>query len=173
MKNARLDAVSKAKQAYVMAKTTLEQRLREQMKTELANIQTQIDIAVRMAYEAGESKADILRAMGTSNYHSIYDSLKRTSSVTEIVGQDPLDNIYSMMGSDVVVVNYENHGPKGYSGEASFTIKKLDDGSYLFLSLDPLWSDDYRVRNDVVAVLDGVKDGFYHEELSEWISARA
>jgi len=173
MKNARLDAVSKAKQAYVMAKTTLEQRLREQMKTELANIQTQIDIAVRMAYEAGESKADILRAMGTSNYHSIYDSLKRTSSVTEIVGQDPLDDIYSMMGSDVVVVNYDNHGPKFYSGEATFTVKKLDDGSYLFLSLDPLWSDDYRVRNDVVAVLDGVKDGFYYEELSEWISARA
>jgi hypothetical protein len=170
MKNARLDAVSKAKQAYVMAKTTLEQRLREQMKAELANIQTQIDIAVRMAYESGESKADILRAMGTSNYHSIYDSLKRTSGVTEIVGENPLDSVYSMMGSDVVVVNYDNHGPKGYSGEASFTVKKLDDGSYLFLSLDPLWSDDYRVRNDVVAVLDGVKDGFYYEELCEWIS---
>jgi len=169
MKNARLDAVSKAKQAYVMAKTTLEQRLREQMKAELANIQTQIDIAVRMAYESGESKADILRAMGTSNYHSIYDSLKRTSGVTEIVGENPLDSVYSMMGSDVVVVNYDNHGPKGYSGEASFTVKKLDDGSYLFLSLDPLWSDDYRVRNDVVAVLDGVKDGFYYEELNEWI----
>jgi len=26
------------------------------------------------------------------------------------------------------------------------------------------------VRNDVVAVLDGVKDGFYYEELCEWIS---
>ena len=173
MKNARLSAVSKAKQAYVMAKTTLEQRLREQMKEELGNLQTQIDIAVRFAYESGESKADILRALGTTNYHTIYDSLERTNAVTEIVGDDPYNQIFSMMDSETVVVSYDNHGPSGYSGEASFTVKKLDDGSYLFLSLDPLWSDDYRTRNDVVAVLDGVKDGYYYEELSEWIAQRS
>lgn len=153
-----------------MAKTTLEQRLREQMREELANLQTQIDISVRFAYDSGESKADILRALGTTNYHTIYESLERTNAVTEIVGENPLDSIYTMMGDDVVVVSYDKHGPKQYSGEASFTVKKLDDGSYLFLSLDPLWSEDYRVRNDVVAVLDGVKDGFYYEELCEWIS---
>lgn len=170
MKNARLSAVSKAKQAYVMAKTTLEQRLQEQMKQELANLQTQIDIAVRYAYDAGESKADILRAMGTKFYGAVNESLERTSGVTEVVGDDPYDQIFTMLDSETVVVSYDNHGPKGYSGEASFTVKKLDDGSYLFLSLDPMWSDDYRVRNDVVAVLDGVKDGFYYEELCEWIS---
>lgn len=170
MKNARLSAVTKAKQAYVSAKTTLEQRLREQMYEELSSIQTQIDIAIRYAYDSGEKKRDILRALGTSNYNTINESLERTSTVAEFVGDDPYAQVFTMMGDDVVVVNYDNHGPKGYSGEASFTIKKLDDGSYLFLSLDPLWSDDYRVRNDVVAVLDGVKDGFYYEELSEWIS---
>jgi len=169
MKNARLSAVTKAKQAYVSAKTTLEQRLREQMYEELSSIQTQIDIAIRYAYDSGEKKRDILRALGTSNYNTINESLERTSAVAEFVGDDPYAEVFTMMGGDVVVVNYDNHGPKGYSGEASFTIKKLDDGSYLFLSLDPLWSDDYRVRNDVVAVLDGVKDGFYYEELNEWI----
>ena len=172
MKNARLDAVSKAKQAYVLAKTTLEQRLREQMREELSNIQTQLDIAIRYAYDAGETKKDILRALGTSSYSTVYESLERTGSVAEVVGENPLDSTYAMMGSDVVVVSYDKHGPKQYSGEASFTIKKLDDGSYLFLSLDPLWSEDYRTRNDVVAVLDGVKDGFYYEELCEWISGR-
>jgi len=170
--SARLDAVSKAKQAYVMAKTTLEQRLREQMREELSNIHTQIDIAVRYAYDSGESKADILRAMGTKHYGTLNECLERTQAVTEVVGRNPLDSTYTMMGSDVVVVSYDKHGPKQYSGEASFTIKKLDDGSYLFLSLDPLWSEDYRTRNDVVAVLDGVKDGFYYEELCEWIAQR-
>jgi hypothetical protein len=77
-----------------------------------------------------------------------------------------------MLGEDVVFVTYHNHGPSGYSGRASFTVKKLDDRSYLFLSLDKLWSDDYTVRNDVVAVLDGVKDGFYYEELSTWVSGK-
>ncbi len=169
MKNARLSAVNKAKQAYVMAKTTLEQRLREQMREELSNLQTQIDIAVRFAYESGESKASILRALGTKDYGTLNGSLERTSGVTEIVGDDPYNQTFTMMDSETVVVSYSNHGPSNYSGEASFTVKKLDDGSYLFLSLDPLWSDDYRTRNDVVAVLDGVKDGFYYEELMEWI----
>jgi hypothetical protein len=173
MKNARLSAVSKAKQAYVMAKTTLEQRLREQMRGELSNIQAQVDIAVRFAFDAGESKRDIMRALGTTNYHTINASLERTSSVSEVVGDDPYADMFTMMGSDTVVVSYENHGPSRYSGEASFAVKKLDDGSYLFLSLDPLWSEDYRTRNDVVAVLDGVKDGYYYEELSEWITQRS
>lgn len=170
MKSARLSAVNKAKQAYVMAKTNLEQKLREQMREELSNLQTQIDIAVRYAYDSGESKRDIGRALGTSNYNTINESLGRTSGVTEVTGDDPYNEIFTMMDSDTVVVSYDRHGPSQYSGEASFTVKKLDDGSYLFLSLDPLWSDDYRTRNDVVAVLDGVKDGFYYEELVEWIS---
>lgn len=172
MKNARLSAVSKAKQAYVMAKTTLETRLREQMREELANLQTQIDIAVRFAYESGESKADILRAMGTTNYHTIYESLERTSAVTEVVGDDPYSDTFSMIGPDVVAVSFHEHGPKRYTGEASFTVKKLDDGSYLFLSRDPLWSEDYKTRNDVVAVLDGVKDGYYYDELCQWIAQK-
>jgi len=169
MKNARLSAVSKAKQAYVSARTTLEQRLREQMYEELSAIQTQIDIAVRYAYDAGEKKRDILRALGTSNYNTINESLERTSSVAEFVGDDPYAQIFTKVDDSTVMVSYDNHGPNGYSGEARFTVKKLDDGSYLFLSLDPLWTDDYRKRNDVVAVLDGVKDGFYYQELCNWI----
>lgn len=172
MKNARLSAVSKAKQAYVAAKTTLENRLREQMREELANIQTQIDIAIRYAYDSGETKRDIGRALGTSNYNTINESLERTSGVAELVGDDPYDQMFTMMGDDTVVVSYDRHGPNSYSGEATFSIKKLDDGNYLFLSFDPLWSDDYKTRNDVVAVLDGKMDGYYYEELREWITQK-
>jgi hypothetical protein len=168
MKNARLSAVNKAKQAYVVAKTNLEQRLREQMREELANLQTQIDIAVRYAYDGGESKRDIGRALGTSNYNTINESLERTNGVVEIIGDSP----YSWSDKDTVTVSYDNHGPSEYSGEASFVVKKLDDGRYLFLGLDPLWSDDYKTRNDVVAALDGKTDGFYYEELVEWITQK-
>jgi len=168
--NKRLDAVTKAKQAYVISKASFEARLRDKLKDELSNLQTQIDIAVRYAYDTEESKANILRALGTKDYKTLNDSLARTGTVSEIVGRDPLDSVYSMLGEDVVFVTYDNHGPSDYSGRASFNVKKLDDRSYLFLSLDKLWSDDYTVRNDVVAVLDGVKDGFYYEELSTWIT---
>lgn len=172
MKNVRLDAVMKAKQAYTMARTSLENRLREQLQAELNNLQTQIDIAVRYAYDSGESKADILRALGTKDYHTVNGCLERTSGVTEIVGADPLDSVYTMMDSETLVVSYDKHGPNKYSGEASFNIKKLDNGGYLFLSLDPLWSEDYTVRNDVVAALDGKTDGFYYEELVQWLTQK-
>jgi len=170
MTNARLDAVSKSKQAYVLAKSTLEQKLREQLKEELSNIQTQMDIAVRYAFDAGESKADILRALGTKDYNTLNASLERTRGVAEVVGSDPLDRVYSLTGDNVLVVVYDNHGPFSHSGSASFDVKLLDDGTYLLLSQTPLWSDDYRTRNDVVAVLDGVKDGFYYDEVCGWLS---
>jgi hypothetical protein len=169
--NARLDAISKAKQAYVLAKTTLEQRLREQIKSELANMQTQMDIAIRYAYDSGESKANILRALGTKDYNTLNESLKRTSGVTEVVGDDPLANVYSLMGEDMLVVTYDSHGPNKYSGEATFNIKRLDDGNILLLSLDSLWSEDYKTRNDVVAVLDGKTDGYYYDEAVEWLTS--
>lgn len=167
--NARIDAVRKAKQAYVLAKSTLESRLREQMRDELSNIQTQLDIAVRYAFDAGESKANILRAMGTKDYNTLNASLERTQGVTEVVGDDPLDGVYTLLDGDVLVVEYDKHGPYEYSGRACFDVKRLDDGSFLFLSMDALWSDDYRTRNDVVAVLDGVKDGFYYDEACRWL----
>jgi hypothetical protein len=162
----RLDAVRKAKQAYTISKATLEQRLREEMARELSNLQTQMDIAVRYAYDSGESKANILRALGTKDYATVGNSLARTSGVTELIGDSP----YSWSDKDTVMVSYDNHGPSEYSGEASFVVKKLDDGRYLVLGLDPLWSDDYKTRNDVVAALDGKIDGFYYEELVEWIT---
>lgn len=168
----RLESVTKAKNAYVLAKSTLEAKLREQMRDELANLQAQIDIAVRVAYDNGSSKADIMRALGTSDYHTINASLERTKNVSDMVGIDPFESVYKMVGSDMIMVTYDNYGPNKYSGQASFTVKKLDDGSYLFLAIDKLWSDDFTTRNDVVAVLDGVRDGFYYEDLCEWIVQR-
>ena len=169
--NVRLDAVSKAKQAYVIAKSSLELELRNKLRNELANLQTQIDIAVRYAYDSGESKAEIMRALGTKDYHTINASLERTEGVAEIVGRNPLDDVYQVIAPNVLEVTYVNHGPSGYNGTAVFDVKHLDDGGVMFLARDPLWSGDYKTRNDVVAVLDGVKDGYYYEEAVAWLSS--
>jgi hypothetical protein len=167
--SAKLDAVAKAKQAYVLARTTLEARLREQMRLELANLQTQIDIAVRYAVDAGESKASVLRALGTKDYNTVKASLDRTQGVVEVVGSDPLANVYRVDG-DVLYVSYRSHGSWNYTGDAQFRIKRLDGGGVLFLSETPLWSDDYTVRNDAVVALDGRTDNEYYEEAVAWLS---
>lgn len=171
--NARLDAVSKAKKAYVLAKASLEARLREQLVSELANLQTQIDIAVRYAVDSGESKASVLRALGTKDYATLNASLERTHAVTEVVGADPLDDVFTYEvtsdGVELLHVHYVNHGGSNYSGQASFKIKRLDDGTVLFLSEDSLWNENFTVRNDVVVALDGRKDGEYYDEAAAWL----
>jgi hypothetical protein len=166
--NAKLDAVSKSRQAYLIAKSTLESRLREQMKIELMNLQTQVDIAIRLAYESGESKSSIMRAMGTKDYGTMQQSLDRTQGVAEIVGTNPLDSVYEIDG-DLLYVRYVNHGSQAYNGVAEFKIKKLDNGNILLLSNTPLWNDDYTKRNDAVAALDGKSDGEYYDEVIRWI----
>jgi hypothetical protein len=158
----------KARTAYVVAKSTLEARLREQMHDELANLQTQVDIAVRYAYDTGESKAAILRAMGTKFYGTLNDSLDRTQGVSELVGDDPLGDVYSWMDG-LLAVNYEGHGPMEISGSATFQIKTMDDKSAWFIPRERLWNDDYTERNEAVASLDGKQDGFYYEEAIQWV----
>jgi hypothetical protein len=167
--SARLDAVAKARQAYVVARATLEQRLREQMRDELTNLQTQVDIAVRYAFDVGESKASIMRAMGTKDYNTMNSSLERTQGVAEVVGADPLANVYQLVDGKLHV-DYADHGADKFNGQAIFEIKKLDSGNILLLADRQLWSDDYTVRNDAVAVLDGKTDGFYYEEVVGWLS---
>lgn len=166
--NAKLDAVSKAKQAYVLARSTLEARLREQMRAELANLQTQIDIAVRYAVDAGEKKADVLRALGTKDYNTLKSSLDRTQGVTEIKGTNPLDSVYSL-DDDVLTVRYVNHGSVRISGVAEFEVSKID-GNVFLKSQTPLYNEDYSERNDVVGWLDGRTDGEYYNEVVEWLS---
>ena len=168
MKNRQLDAVTKAKSAYVIAKTTLEAKPREQLREQLANLKTQIDIAVRIAYNSGESKADIMRALGTKDFHTVNDSLARTQGVTEVVGDDPLDAMYSLT-DDVLSVTYHEHGPSLISGYAEFRFKKFDDGTAWFMPLTPLWNESFTEKNNVVAALDGKQDGFYYEEALQWV----
>lgn len=171
--NARLDAVSKAKQAYVLARTTLEQRLRESLAQELANLATQVDLAVRYAHDAGESKASIMRSLGTKDYHTLNASLERTLLVSEIVGDDPLDKVYDFdTEAGTLSVTYANHGPSAITGIAFFDVKKMDDGSTWFMSRNSLWNEDYTVRNEVVAALDGRQDGYYYDEAVRYVNGR-
>ena len=171
--NAHLDAVTKSKTAYVMARTTLEARLRETMANELSNLQTQIDIAVRYAYNAGESKAAILRALGTKDYGTLNGSLARTEGVAVVQGSSWLDDVYSVIDDGkYLVVEYTDHGSRHIDGIATFEIVRTVDGRIMFQSVTPLWNEDYTERNDVVGALDGVFDGEYYDEAVEWLSKR-
>lgn len=172
--NARLDAVTKAKTAYVMSRATLEARLREQMANELSNLQTQVDIAVRYAFDSGESKAAILRALGTKDYGTLNASLGRTDAVAEIAGRDWLNDSYQLIDNGkYLMVEYQEHGTRQIDGVATFEVITTVDGRTLFSSVTPLWNDDYTIRNDVVGVLDGQFDNEYYYEAISWIRSQS
>ena len=169
----RLDAVSKAKQAYVLARTTLEQTLRERMRDELANLQTQVDIAVRYAIDSGHSKASVMRALGTKDYNTVKATLERTGNVAEAVGVDPFLGIYRTAkfgDKKFLYVDWKNYGDENHNGEASFEVRVLNNGKLLFIGGESLWNEDYTVRNDAIALLDGKYDGYYYEEVCDWLA---
>lgn len=169
--SAYLDAVTKARTELVLAKATLEAKLREQLERDLANMQTRVDLAVRYAYDNGHSKAQILQAMGSKYYGIVNDSLERTEGVDEVKGIHPLASVYHLdMETMTLTVRYDNHGPDMISGEATFTYKVLDDGTEIFFSEDSLWNEDYTKRNDVVTALHNRTDGFYYEEALQWVT---
>lgn len=168
--SAYLDAVTRARSEYVLAKTTLESRLRDELEKQLANLQTQVDIAVRYAFQNGHSKGQILKAMGTKYYGMVNESLDRTEGVAEVKGVDPLDYVYSFDASEQELsVDYKQHGPDKITGTARFHFRLLDDGTKWLFSKDPLWSADYTTRNDVVAALDNKQEGYYYEEAIQWL----
>lgn len=170
---ATLDAVTRSKGAYALAKSTLEARLRDELREELRKLNSQLDISIRYAYDDGHSKAEILRALGTKDFYTLKNSLERTENVVEIKGVSPLDSVYSFDAiNQLLTVNYAVHGPNEITGGAVFKHKKMEDGSRWLFSETPLYSEDYALRNKVVGVLDQKQDGYYYDEAMEWINGQ-
>lgn len=168
--SAYLDAVTRARSELAVAKATLEARLREELEKNLSNLQARLDIAVRYAYDNGHSKAQILQAMGSKYYGIVNESLERTSNLEDSQGATPLGSVYQYdKETNVLVVNYVNHGPENITGNATFDYKVLDDGTQWFMARESLWNDDYTERNEAVSALNSRQDGYYYEEALQWV----
>jgi hypothetical protein len=168
--SARLDAIAKARTNYVTKRATLEHELRNRLEEELSAARAQLDVAIRLAFDGGESKASIGRAMGTKDYGTINAALARTEGVEDIIGVDPLDSVFSIDG-DTLTVDYVRHGTRQISGSAQFTIAHVD-GKPMLSSLTPLWDATYTTRNETVRALDGVLEGEYFDEFVEWFQQK-
>jgi hypothetical protein len=169
--SAHLDAVAKARTELVLAKATLEARLREELEDQLLNMQSRLDLTVRYAYDAGHSKAQILQAMGAKYYGIVNESLERTEGVDEVVGVDPLASVYDYdISTGMLRVTYDKHGPDLISGEAEFMYAVLHDGAEVFFSNTPIYNEDYSKKNEVVTAIADRQNGFYYEEALAWVT---
>ena len=74
-----LDEVTRAKLDYKERRANLEAQAREKLEEDLSWVRNNLDRAVRNAVDAGESKAAVMRALGTKNFETIKFLLERTT----------------------------------------------------------------------------------------------
>jgi hypothetical protein len=73
-----LDKVTTAKMEYKKRREDLEALAREKLDEDLFWVRSNLNQAVRNAVNAGESKAAVMRALGTKNFDTIKFLLERT-----------------------------------------------------------------------------------------------
>jgi len=67
----RMAAITAARQSLREAKETAEARLKEQLRIELLQHSTVLDLRIREAVEAGDRVSDVMRAYPTRDRHTI------------------------------------------------------------------------------------------------------
>lgn len=145
---------------------TLEAQVRAQLKAELQEVQTAVDIAAATAYRAGASKAAVGRALGSQDYNTYNDSIERGLSV---VGNGSTN-------SGLIMETYW-HGNEQWvdvirgSEAATFKVGFTDDESESpwLIAITDLWSDEYTVKNQLVAELDMETGGDLFNEVMKYV----
>lgn len=158
----RVKAVAEARRAFREAQATAEARLREQMREEMLQHRTTLDLRIREAVNAGVTIADVMRAYPTKDRKTILTSLERTKSMA--VEETPAeDGANYVLSHGELFVDYTNFGPDEVTGSARFTFERWDDEKFHLLAIDELWNEDYTEKNEVVFRLDDVADGYYYD----------
>jgi hypothetical protein len=163
-----LEQVTAAAKAKRDLERTLEARLREEMKRQLAEADTALAVAAGQAFRAGTAKAAIGRALGSKDYNTYNDYITRGFDLTAGVESDTTTPNGLVIGfTDERVVGVE------YNGQYA-EVEWLYDGE----STEPvvwtqysMWNDDYSVRNEIV--YDVTNENGIYEDIVKWIERNA
>jgi hypothetical protein len=162
-----LEQVAAAAKAKRDLERTLEARLREEMKRQLAEADTALAVAAGQAFRAGTAKAAIGRALGSKDYNTYNDYITRGFDLTAGVESDTSATGASFSIDDEYVVTVS------YDGQvADFTTMSDDEGLLYARAITPLWNEDYSVRNEVVNKLDLAYDGELYEEFIAFVNSK-
>lgn len=128
-----LETLQEKHLAYTIAKTTIEQQLKQELQERLIGIRHERDMALRLAADAGVPKTQLGKAIGTSNYKTVQEILAHTESVIGI-SKDLNTNKVSVIAlpNDLYKVSLHSVGNQNVSGSATISV---DDG-FVFVSGD-------------------------------------
>lgn len=147
-----LEELAEGRLAFRTRRARLDEELRAMRAEKLAAEQAAIEQIIVRAVAEGATLGQIKRAYGTKDHRTIAgivaaraDEIQAIRDAREAKAKAERD--WFILASDHVRVTLGEH-------VANFTWTTVDD-LLMFSTDESLWNDDYTVRNEAVALLDG------------------
>lgn len=144
--------LAERRHAYKNFRARVEEELRELRAQKLASELDSIELLIVAARAEGATLGQIKKAYGTKDHRTISDVIARREADVEAAKlaaneEQPKAREWFKLEEDVVQATL--HGQ-----QAELTWSTVD-GNIMLLSDTPLWNEDFTIRNEAVAALDG------------------
>lgn len=146
-----LEALAERRLAFKSYRESVEEELRKLRIEKLAAEQASIEHLVVKAMAEGATLGQVKRAYGTKDHRTIATIVTARAAEIEALQnakrEEKVKTGWFKVVDDLILVERED-------GAARFTWTEVDD-KIMFTTEEPLWNEDYTVRNEAVALLDG------------------
>ena len=151
-----LDDLAARREAFRHFRTRVEEDLRRERAERLANEVAVINQLVYQAAAEGATIGEIMRSYGTKDRRTIADLVRNHSAEIEALKKAHARK-ESESGAPEWLTIYDPTGFFVDLGEhhASYAATTMGDGTLLFTTGNPLWNEDFTIKNEAVALLDG------------------
>lgn len=149
-----LQQLAERRLSFKAYRETIEEELRQLRLQKLAAEQASIDHLVAKAMAEGATLGQVKRAYGTKDHRTVANIVASRAAEIEAIRQSRITA--KAKTQDWFVLDAED-------GTAVITIGEhqavyawfIVDGEYMFTTEVPLWNDDFTIKNEAVALLDG------------------
>ena len=146
-----LSELADRRAAFKVYREKVEEELRLKRIEMLGAEQASIEHIIVRAVANGATIGQIKKAYGTKDHRTIASIVTARSSEIEAVRKaavekKPATDWFTLDGDRALV--------ELPTGAATFTWSEVD-GLFMFTTDEPLWNDDFTIRNEAVALLDG------------------
>ena len=146
-----LEELAERRLAFKSYREGVEEELRKLRIEKLAAEQASIEHIIVRAMAEGATLGQIKRAYGTKDHRTIANIVAaRAMEIKALANarrEEKAKTDWFKLSDDLVLVERED-------GAARFTWAEVDD-KIMFTTEEPLWNEDFTVRNEAVALLDG------------------
>lgn len=149
-----LAALAERRAAYQIFQAQVDEDLRNERARRLGDERAAIDHLVFKASAEGATMGQIKRAYNTKDHRTISDKIKAHTAEIDAIRKAAIQRVKDMPEW------LEIHDSESFTvtiGEfkTGYSVTSMQDGTLMFGTGDPLWNDDYTIKNEAVDLLDG------------------